>query len=59
MEPVVRDRITFDKLQIEYNGFQEEEDELDHELLCKDINLEEEEDDDDADIDVETIDMDE
>lgn len=58
MEPV-RDRITFDKIQIECNGFQEEEDALDHELLCKEINLEEEEDDDDAEIDEETIDMDE
>ena len=37
----------FDKIQIEYDGFQEKEDVLDHELLCNDINLEEDDNDDD------------
>ena len=56
IEPV-KDRITFDKIQIEYDGFQEQEDELDHELLCNDINLEEDDDDDEIiDDDEEIID---
>ena len=37
----------FDKIQIEYDGFQEVEDVLDHELLCNDINLEEDDIDND------------
>ena len=37
----------FDKIQIEYDGFQEKEDVLDHELLCTDINLEEDDNDND------------
>ena len=46
MQPV-QDRITLDKIQIECDGFQEEEDDLDHELLCNDVNLDDDEDDDD------------
>ena len=32
---------------IDCDGFQEEEDELDHELLCNDVNLDDDEYDDD------------
>ena len=47
----------FAKIQIEYDGFQEKEDALDHELLCNDINLEEDDDEDDIIVnDEETID---
>jgi len=37
----------FDKIQIEYDGFQAKEDASDLELLCNDINLEEDDNDDD------------
>ena len=37
----------FDKIQIEYDSFQEKENVLDHELQCNAINLEEDDNDDD------------
>ena len=29
----------FDKIQIEYDGFEEKEDVLDHELMCNEIDI--------------------
>ena len=40
----VQNRITFDKSPIECDGFQEEKDELVHELLCDDVKLDNDED---------------
>ena len=42
-----KDRISFDKVQIECDGHQELEDDLDHELLCDNFDWD---DDDDEDI---------